>query len=113
MFEITANNLMRKADIKTLKLQDENYNIIFFYYGEYEEDMKKNGRCDVANLSMSCKIKNDVLPVTCMSGKMFVDIEYNLPLLAVEEIAAFKKQLDIACASATELQDIIKQYFGI
>ena len=40
MFEITANNLERKSDIKTLKLQDENYSITFFYYGEYEEDKR-------------------------------------------------------------------------
>lgn len=112
MFEITANNLMRNSDIKTLKLQDENYNIIFFYYGEYEEDMKKNGRCDVANLSMSCKKKGDAPAITCMSGKMFIDTEVEL-LLSVEEIEAFKKQLDAACASAVELQGIIEQYFGI
>jgi len=113
MFDITANNLERKSDIKTLKLQDENYKIIFFYYGDYEEDMKINGSCDVRNLSMSCKVKGDALPVDCMAGKMFVDIQDCLPLLAVDEIVEFKKQLDLACASATQLQDIIKQYFGI
>ncbi len=113
MFEITANNLMRKADIKSLKLQDENYKIIFFYYGDYEEDIKINGSCDVRNLSMSCKVNDGALPIDCMAGKMFIDIQDYLPLLAVDEIAEFKKQLDLACASAKELQDIIKQYFGI
>lgn len=112
MFEITANNLGRKSDIKTLKLQNENYDVIFFYYGEYEEDMKKNGRCDVANLNMSCKKKGDAPKIACMSGKLFIDTEEEL-ILSVEEVEAFKKQLDAACASATELQGIIKQYFGI
>lgn len=112
MFEITANNLIRKADIKSLKLQDENYSITFFYYGEYEEDMKKNGRCDVANLSMSCKKKGEAPAIACMSGKMFIDTEVEL-ILSVEEVESFKKQLDAAYASATQLQGIIKQYFGI
>ena len=112
MFEITANKLTRKSEIKTLKLQSENYNVTFFYYGDYEEDMKKNGSCDVKNLSMSCKEKGTVLPISCMAGKIFIDID-NAFLLSTEEIEGFKKKLDFAYTAAVELEKIIKQYFGI
>jgi len=84
MFEITANKLTRKSEIKTLKLQSENYNVTFFYYGDYEEDMKKNGSCDVKNLSMSCKEKGTVLPISCMAGKIFIDINGDLSFKNLE-----------------------------
>ena len=41
MFEITVNNLLREAEIKTLKLQSKDYDITFFYYGDYAKDMEK------------------------------------------------------------------------
>lgn len=112
MFEIVENNLMRKSAVKTLKLQNENYEVTFFYYGEYDEEMIKNGLCDKQNLSMVCKMKGNVLPIEEATGKIYVNIE-GAPMLFPENIVAFKTQLDIAYASAIELEDIIKQYFGI
>lgn len=46
-FEIVANNLKRASDIKTLKLQNEEYSVTLFYFGDYASDMK-NGSCIVA-----------------------------------------------------------------
>lgn len=111
MFEITADKLRREADIKALKLQDENYSVTFFYYGDYESDFE-SGKCDMANITVSCREKEDVLPLEFLNGKFYVDL-FNGPVLYAEDIPDFKKQLEIAYTAAIELQDIVKQYFGI
>ncbi len=111
MFEITKNNLMRQSEIKSLKLQNEYYTVTIFYCGDYEKDYE-SGKCNIENISVSCKSKQNVFPLTCMEGKIFVDICGN-DLLSVEQAAMFKEQLDIAYKSAFQLQDIMKQYFLI
>lgn len=112
MFEITADNLRRQSEIKTLKLSDGSYDVIFYYYGEYAEDMELNGVCDAEKLSMSCKGKGGVLPLELMSGKLFIETE-DIGLLRLERVAEYQKQVETAYASACELAKILKQYFGL
>ena len=111
MFEITQNGLKRKSDIKSLKLQNKDYDVIFFYYGDYERDCE-SGMCDVANLSMSCKVKGDALPIELMEGKLFIDASAS-DFIILEKAAEYQKRFETAYASACELAEIIKQYFGL
>lgn len=112
MFEIKADNLRRQSEIKNLKLSDGSYDVTFFYYGEYAEDMELKGVCDAEKLSMSCKGKGAVLPLALVSGKLFIETE-DIGLLRLEGVAEYQKQLEEAYASACELAKILKQYFGL
>ena len=109
--EITANNLKRKSDIKTLKLQNNEYAVTFFYYGDYEGDIE-NGICDVGNLSMSCKPKGDVFPLEMMSGHIMLTVPHNTMLL-IEEIDDFQQQIEKSKQTAIELEAIMLEYFPI
>lgn len=111
MFEITQNGLKRKSDIKSLKLQNKDYDVIFFYYGDYERDFE-SGMCDVANLSMSCKVKEDALPIELMEGKLFIDASAS-DFIILEKAAEYQKRFETAYASACDLAKIITQYFGL
>ena len=112
MFEITEDNLRRKSEIKSLKLCNNSYDVTFFYYGEYAEDMGLKGICDAANLSMSCKVKGDALPVMMMEGKLFIDVA-DFVYLSMEKAAEYRKKFETAYESVCELAKIIKQYFGL
>ena len=110
-FEFVANNLKRDSEIKSLKLQSEEYAVTIFYYGDYVKDIKA-GRCSVGNLSMSCKPKGDGFPISLVSGVVVISVPV-LPVVFVGEIDALKKNMDIAKESAIELQEILEKYFHI
>lgn len=110
-FEIVADNLTRKAEIKSLKLSNAEYDVSFFYMGNYEND-RKNGACDFHNVSMVCKPKGRNLLLMLMSREVMLDVSDNL-YLRLTDIASYREQLDIAEAAAVELQRILKEYFGI
>lgn len=110
-FVITANKLVRDAEIKVLKLESDEYMATIYYEGDYEKD-RENGKCDVQRMILSCKPKWESFPICMMSGKIFVDIMYSA-VLRVDEIDEFKAQLDTAKEAAVELQGIVKEYFGI
>lgn len=109
-FEIKANNLERNSEIKSLKLQSEEYEATIFYYGNYKEDMKAGG-CAVNNLSMNCKTKGVGFPLVCMSGMVMVEVPAHI--VTVREIGALKNSLDVAGKAAIELQEILQKYFNI
>ena len=110
-FEIVANNLKRASDIKTLKLQNEEYSVTLFYFGDYASDMK-NGSCIPENLSLSCKPKGDYFPIELLMGRVMLEVP-TISILSISEIELFKLQLDIAGKAAKELQELIRDYFGI
>ncbi|MBO5336917.1 MAG: hypothetical protein J6A94_07310 [Lachnospiraceae bacterium] len=109
-FEITANNLERNSEIKTLKLQSEEYAVTIFYYGDYKADMKA-GRGLVSNLSMRCKAKGEGFPLVCMSGMVLLEVPAHI--VNVREIEGLKNSLDVAGKAAIELQEILQKYFNI
>lgn len=110
-FEIVADNLARKSEIKSLKLSNEEYKVTIFYMGDYVQD-RQNGCCDVSNITVSCKPQNENFSLTFISGEIIVECSVNL-LLRPKEIAAYRKLLEVAEEAARELQRILKEYFGI
>lgn len=110
-FEITANNLARKSEIKSLKLTSEEYDATFFYMGDYEND-RKNGNCDFHNVSLTCKPKGENLPIKLISREVMIDL-MNGYILRRQEIDHYKKLLDVAVEAAAELQQLLKEYFDV
>ena len=90
VFEIKANNLLREAEIKTLKLQSEKFDITFFYFGDYAKDMEKNGCGDLANISMHCKSIDGTLELEYARGYIFVSIN-GYTMLTIDQVEKFKK----------------------
>lgn len=122
LFEITADNLHRQAEIKTLKLCSDSYKICLYYYGDYEADRKADGKCRAADLSMVCKPSGRALPLTLAAGKLRIqigDMAYpdsiglNQMQKFLKEMEEYKKQVEAAFIAAQELAEIIKQYFGL
>ncbi len=110
-FEIVANNLERKSEIKSIKLQSEEYVVTIFYYGDYAKDMEA-GKCSIDNLTVSCKPKGEDFPISFVSGAVVIAVPA-LPIVFVGEVDALKKNLDVAREAALELQKILEKYFRI
>lgn len=108
-FAVVADNLRRTSEIKSLKLENKEYAVTMFYYGDYEEDFGK-GTCDVEKLSMSCKPKGDGIPLTFMAGIIVLSVPA-ISVLPIYELQDFKRQLENAEKAAVELQGILKEYF--
>jgi len=111
IFEIVANHLARSSMIKSLKLSNKEYDVTFFYEGDYEKD-RNEGRCDFRNVSMSCKTKGDNIPLMLMSGKIFLDISEGF-FLDLENLDRYRAQLNVAGEAATELQRLLAEYFDV
>ena len=113
MFEIIKNGLTRKADIKVLKLENTYYKVTIFYYGDYTNDFKQ-GKCDIENITVACKVKENAFLLDFLGKEVLIDIQSSGYLyLSGGQVNKFKKELDIAHQSAAELQDIMKEYFLI
>lgn len=108
-FEIIKNNLERVSEIKSLKLQNNEYVVTVFYYGDYKRDFE-SGECDMTSVSLSCKPKGEAFPLALMAGHVVMTIPYN-PVLSIEEIDGFQEQINVTKESAKELESIIHQYF--
>lgn len=110
-FEIIADNMKRNSEIKSLKLQNDEYAVTIFYYGDYAKDIKA-GTCPVNNLSMDCKPKGECFPLSCVCGKVVLSIPA-ISIVPIYEIDALKRKLDISKEAALELQEILNEYFGV
>lgn len=110
-FKIIVNNLNKDSDVKSLKLKSDDYDVKIFYYGDYEKD-KANNKCKAGNLSMSCKPITDVFQISLVNGKVSLNIPANT-MLTWDSVDDFKLQLDKSKAAAVELEEIVKEYFGI
>lgn len=110
-FEIIANNLARKAEIKSLRLRNAEYEVVLFYMGDYEND-RKNGRCDYPNVSMRCKPQKGNLPFCLLGKEVMVELPEGL-MLRPQEIEIYKELLDIAGEAAEEVQRLLKEYFDV
>lgn len=110
-FTITANNLSRKSEIKSLKLTSEAYDVKIFYMGDYEND-RRNGGCDFRNVSMVCKPKGTYLLLALMSKEVMIDVSDNI-YLRLTDIDSYRERLDIAVTAAVELQQLLKEYFDV
>ena len=104
-FKIISNKLKRETEIKSLKVENNNYKIIIFYEGEY-----KRGKCDKNKISISCKPKTDVFELIYMNGNVYINIQYN-PILKPEEIDAFEKSINVSKEDAIDLQKLIDEIF--
>lgn len=108
-FTVTANNLLRESEIKSLKLENEEYRVTIFYYGDYEKD-RVCSKIDIQNISMSCKPKGRGLKLVLMSGRIMIDIPMS-SILTIQEAEVYKLQFDIAIPAAIELEQILQEYF--
>ena len=61
---------------------------------------------------MTCKLKGDYFPIELLMGRVMLEIPA-ISILPISEIELFKLQLDIAGKAAKELQELIRDYFGI
>lgn len=111
MFEIVKNGLYRDSFVKSMKLENDIYNITFFYEGDYATDIQ-SGRCDQDLLSMSCRIKDEAFTLMLCRDELLFTLPYE-PVWGVKDILDVKKQLDIAQEAIVELRPIIKEYFGV
>lgn len=108
-FEIMKNSLNRNSEIKSLKLQNNNYKITFFYYGDYEKDAK-NKEINIDNVTMSCKEKGELFSLTMSKGRIFISVPQN-DMLSIKEVDDFEKNLQETKETAVELEEIIKEHF--
>ena len=107
-FQVTEDGLHHEADLKWLKVTNGIYDVIIFYYGDYDSD-KLSGRID--RMLTMVDVKHDGLrpDIAYMAGYLCVKIPLGemIPLHRVEEyVANFK----IAKDSAFALCDLLKEY---
>ena len=107
VFEVVANNLRRNSEIKSLKLQNKEYAVTIFYYGDYAKDAEE-GHCLEENISLHCKPRGGGFPLSYVGGRVVMDIP-PLPMVSISDIDALKARLDAAGEAAMELEDIIKK----
>lgn len=102
--------MKRESEIKSLKLQNNEYVVTVFYYGDYERDFK-SGKCDMTNITLSCKPKGEAFPLTLMAGHIIMTIPYS-PVLSIDEIDNFQEQINVTKESAKELEKNCKTIFS-
>lgn len=111
MFAVNDDGLHSKAMMKKLKIENNDYSIVIFYFGEYDED-KKNGNISADNLSMSCKLNGDELPNIILASNAEVALEIQSePILRLMDVDRYKDKIDKAYKEAEEVQRIICDYF--
>lgn len=110
-FTVVKNGLSRDAEFKCLKLQSEEYEVRFLYYGEYDED-RENGGCDAGKLTMICKPRGLGFPLSLAAGAVLISIPY-APVLRRQEVGDFQQQLSLAAEAAGELERLLEEWFGI
>ena len=110
-FVVDESGLHSGATIKKLKLENDDYSIVVFYFGEYDED-KNNGTISTGNLSMSCHSKMMDLPLISMTAdaEVVLDVPPE-PVLRLMDVEMYKGKIDDAHAAADEVQQIMYRYF--
>lgn len=114
MLQVIENNLNRKSEIKSYKMEDENYKVAIFYYGDYCSD-KENGTLDRKSIIASIKPKKSrLLDLDWYDdkngGKVFIDIP-PIAIMGPEEVDDCVIMLQQAKKYAEELQQIMEELF--
>ena len=106
-FEIIENQLQRNEDIKYLKLKNDIYDIVVYYYGDYEGDRTSGGLL-LPFTSVTCS-RDGVRPeIKYAHGHIYIAIENEW--LRIPQVDKYKTFLDDAKASCIALQNIMRDY---
>ena len=101
-----TNNMSRPSAVRSLKAENDDYSVIFFYFGNYDED-KKNNSIETDLLSMNCKSKDPELPELVLITDQIL-IHINTDNLTLSAAMDFRKNLLRAEENVLKLHDIVQ-----
>lgn len=107
-FQVTGNHLHDTDYLKYLEAANDAYDVVIFYYGEYDNDIADNHVLTEA-ISIRCKPKYNYFGIKYMAGMIYIDLSLN-QLLSIDKIDDYKNQLDVTKQSALALVDLLREY---
>ena len=110
-FNIIKNNLYSDGAIKSLKLENDDFKIKIWYYGDYNIDRLQN-KCEPSNITMSIKPKKDCMDISYLNGELGITIPY-YSYLAIDDIDMFVEQLTKTKENLIAIQKILDEMFFI
>lgn len=92
-FEIKSNDFGADKPVKTIKAENDEYDVTVF---DYEGD-----------ISVTAKPKKDALPLSYMSGHIIMSLPA-IPVMTRDEAGKLKDAIGVSIKSADELEDLLK-----
>lgn len=111
IFDKITDRLTRDSDIGCLTLENADYTIRFYYYGEYKKDIAEHA-ISLHKLSMACRTRNNAPKIFLENGVLYVNI-IGMPDIQAAKLPEIADMIQRATPVVKCLEGVLKKYFEI